>query len=135
MGPHPYAVYFPLTRLTTKAFEKMLTTAEWARFTKYSLRVREIKLNLSEEPIPSSVLSVLQLRNLNESLLPNLKLLELKEVAADYIPFIPLFLHQKTIDIKIRFDSDSPTVMVASMMINLPRLSPRAEYHSRSLAA
>ena len=127
VSPNPYAVYFPLNRLAAKIFKKIPTTAEWAHFTNYSLRVRELKLNLSEEPIPSSVLSVLQLRNLDEPLLPNLKLLELKEVAADSIPFIPLFLHQKTIDIEIRFDSDPPAVMVASMMINLPKLCPHAQ--------
>ena len=122
-----YAVYFSPNRPIAKTFKKMPTTAELARFTKYSLRVRELKLNLSEELIPSNALSVLQLRTLNEPLLPNLKSLEFKEAAADIIPFIPLFLSPRATDIEVRFDSDPPAVMAASMVINLPRLCPHAQ--------
>ena len=105
----------------------MPTTAEWACLTKYSRRMRELELDLDNESVASNVLSVLQLRTLNEPLLPNLKSLVLKEVPADVIPLIPLFLSPRTTDIEIRFDPDSPTVMVASMMINLPKLCPYAQ--------
>ena len=125
----PYAAYSLLSRLAVKTFKKMPTAAELARFTKYSLRMRELKLKLSEEPIPSNALSVLQLRTLNEPLLPNLKLLELKAAVAGVIPFIPLLLSQKTTDIEIQFVSKPPAVMVASMMVNLPKLCP----HARSI--
>jgi hypothetical protein len=89
--------------------------------------MRELKLDLPEEPIPSDVLSVLQLHALNAPLLPNLKSLELKEATADLIPFIPLFLSHMTTNIEILFDTAPPAVMVASMIINLPKLCPRLE--------
>ena len=122
-----YVVYSPLNCLAGKIFKKMPTTAEWARFTKYSLLMRELKLDLSEEPIPSNVLSVLQLRTLSEPLLPNLRLLDLKKAHANIIPFIPLFLSPNTTHIAIQFAPAPPVVMVAVMMINLPKLCPHAQ--------
>ena len=112
--------------MTGKVFKKVPTTAEWVRFTKYSRRMRGLGFNLSEEFIPSNVLSVLQLRALNEPLLPNLKVLELKGTTSDIIPVIPLFLSHRTTHIDIQFSIYIilPTVMLASMIINLPKLCP-----------
>ena len=117
----------------------MPTTTEWARFKRYARRMRQLKMKLSEEPIPSDTLSVLQLRILDESLLPNLKTLELKQAAANIIPFIPLFLSHGTDDIDIHFLTDPPAVMIASMIINVsqyaenlsPALTGRFDYHKR----
>ena len=117
----------PLNRLIGKVFKGMPTTAEWARFKKYSRRMRELELNLSEEPIPPDVLSVLQLRALNETLLPNLKALEFRKAPSDVIPFIPLFLSHATIDIDIQFTTRPPVVMIASMIVNLPTLCPHLQ--------
>ena len=102
----------------------MPTTVEWARFKKYARRMRELKFRHSEEPVPLDVFSALQLRTLNEPLLPNLRTLEFSEVTADIIPFIPLFLSRRTIDIVIQFTTIPPAVMTASMIINLPILCP-----------
>jgi len=107
-----------------KVFERMPTTVEWARFNKYARRMHKLKLDCSKEPIPSDVLSVLQLRTLNEPLLPNLKTLELKETAAYMIPFIPLFLSRRIACIDIHFIDCPPPVMVASMIVNFPKLCP-----------
>jgi len=84
-------------------------------------------MDLSQEPIPSDVLSVLQLRAVNEPLLQNLKLLVLRSAPPDLIPFIPLFLSHATIGIHIKFTTSPPVVMVASMIINLPTLCPHVE--------
>ena len=92
--------------------------------------MRQLRLKLSEEPIPYDVLSALQLRALNESLLPNLKILELKEAAPDIISFIPLFLSHTIVYIDIQFATAPPAVMIASMIINLPTLRP----HLRDIA-
>ena len=104
----------------------MPTTAEWARFKKYARRMRELKSTVSEEAI-SDILSTLQLRTLNEPLLPNLKILEFKEATADIIPFVPLFLSHRTTHIEIQFTIAPPAVIVASMIINLPKLCPHME--------
>ena len=128
VSPRPYIVYYPLNRMTGKVFKKVPTTAEWVRFTKYSRRMRGLGFNLSEEFIPSNVLSVLQLRALNEPLLPNLKSLELKGATADIIPFVPLFLSHTTTDIDIQFSPAPPAVMVASMILSLPKLCPHVEH-------
>ena len=86
--------------------------------------MRFLNLKLSEDPISSDVLSVLQIRALNEPLLPNLKILELQDATPDIIPFIPLFLSPTTITIDIQFTTSPPVVMIASMIINLPTLCP-----------
>ncbi|KAF9642687.1 hypothetical protein BDM02DRAFT_3124263 [Thelephora ganbajun] len=105
----------------------MPTTVEWTRFKRYARRMRELGLDLSDEPIPLDVLSVLQLRALNEPLLPNLKTVQFKKATADIIPFIPLFLPHRTTDIDIYSNTTPPAVMVASMVINLPKLCPQMQ--------
>ena len=104
----------------------MPTTSEWARFSKYARRMRGLKSDVSQEPVPSDVFSTLQLRTLNAPLLPNLKALEFKEANADIIPFVPLFLSHMTthIDIQLAATASPPAVMVASMIIGLPKLCP-----------
>lgn len=89
--------------------------------------MRELKVDLSEEPIPSDTLSVLQLRILDEPLLPNLKTLELTEATADIVPFIPLFLSNGTTHIDIQFIASPPAVMIASVIIRLPKLCPNMQ--------
>jgi len=80
----------------------MPTTVEWTRFIKCARRMRELKLNLSEETIPLDVLSALQLCTLNEPLLPNMKILEFREIPADIILSVPLFLSHRTVGIDIQ---------------------------------
>ena len=106
----------------------MPSPAEWVRFKKHARRMRQLRLKLFEEPIPYDVLSALQLRALNEPLLPNLKILELKEAAPDIISFIPLFLSHTIVYIDIQFATAPPAVMIASMIINLPTLCPHLRY-------
>lgn len=74
--------------------------------------------------MPLDLLSVLQLRTINEPLLPNLKELRFQGAAPDVIPFIPLFLSHTTISIVIQFTAPPPVVIIASMIINLPTLCP-----------
>ena len=89
--------------------------------------MRKFRLDISEEPIPSDVLSTLQLRTLNEPLFPSLKTIEFMEATADIIPFVPLFLSHKTTRVDIEFATIPPVVMVASMIINLPKLCPHMQ--------
>ena len=104
----------------------MPTTSEWTRFSKYARRMRELKSDVSEEHVLPHVFSTLQLRTPNEPLLPNLKALEFKEATADIIPFVPLFLSHMTTHIDIQFAAvaNPPVVMVASMIVSLPKLCP-----------
>ena len=82
-------------------------------------------MDLSEEQLPLKVLSELQLRCLNEPLLPNLKLLEIRNPKSeDVIPFIPLFLSPRTIDICIQFKWVPSVEKIAPVMVNLPKLCP-----------
>ena len=84
-------------------------------------------MKLSEEPILPDVLSALQLRTLNEPLLPNLRTLKFTEAPADIIPFIPLFLSRRTTRIYIHFTTSPPAVMIASVIINLSTLCPHMQ--------
>ena len=119
-----FIVSFPLNHLVGKVFKRTATSMEWAWFKKYAQRMRELKVKFSDEPIPSDILSVLQLRTLSEPLLPNLQLLELKEAPAEIVPFIPLFLSHRTVDVTIQFTTTPPAAVIASMIVNLPTLCP-----------
>lgn len=121
----PY--FLLLNGLNGKAFKRMPTTSEWIRFKKYARRMRELELDISGEPITSDTLSTLQLRTLNEPLLPNIKTLRINGATADTISFVPMFLAHRTTDIEIQFAASPPPVMVASMIINLPKLCPYLE--------
>ena len=70
---------------------------------------------------------MLQLRILDEPLLPNLKTFELKEAAADIVPLIPLFLSNGITHIDIQFLADLPAVMIASVIIRLPNQCPNMQ--------
>jgi len=106
----------------------MPTAAEWARFTTYARRMRELRMDLSEKPLPLEVLSELQLRCLNKPLLPNLKLLEIRNPKNEgIIPFIPLFLSPRTTDICIQFEWVPSVEKIAPVMVNLPKLCPHVQ--------
>ena len=59
--------------------------------------------------------------------LPGLKVFECKQATTAFIPFIPLFLSPKTIDIDIDFVEVVPAVVVASIISRLSTLCPNIE--------
>jgi hypothetical protein len=92
--------------------------------------MQKLTVDTSKDPVTSDILFALQLRTANEPLLPKLKTFECEGVTTGaFIHFIPIFLSRKTTEINIIFDedSDSPTVMIASMITRLPVLCPHLE--------
>ena len=114
-------------RLIWKSFKRIPTKAEWNDFRKHARRMRCLTVDASDDPTTPSVLFALQLRTAGEPFLPRLKIFECENASEAYIPFIPLLISCKTVWIKIAFDEDTPTVMVASMVARLPALCPDLE--------
>ena len=85
-------------------------------------------MNASQDPLTSDVLLVLQSCAADNPWLPRLKAFECEEADEAFIPFIPLFLSPKTIDIDITFAQDIPNVAVASVIRRFSTLCPDLEY-------
>jgi len=97
---------------------------EWARFRKYARRMRELWRCSTSDRLSLETFSAIQLYTINEPLLPNLKTLEIMEIEAWFVPFIPLFLSQRTTSITLEFESNLAEATVASMITTLPTLCP-----------
>ena len=74
--------------------------------------------------LPMGALSVLRFCTINEPLLPNLKILDVRAVDWLLIQFIPFFLSPRITSITLKFGSDCPGALVASMVSSLPTLCP-----------
>ena len=69
----------------------------------------------SKDPLASDVLFVLQLCAGNEPLLPGPRTFECEAVSEEFMPFVPLILSPRAVEIGINlFVASPPTVMVAS---------------------
>ena len=73
------------------------------------------------------VFSVLQLWNIDEPLLPNLKTLTLWHLYTSFFPFIPLFLSPTVTSILLGFGFEIPKAMVASAVAIIPTLCPKLQ--------
>ena len=102
---------------------------EWARFRKYARRMREFsQYQYTTRDLPSpEVFSAMQLCTISEPLFPNLKTLRWWGIEGSLIPFISLFLSPRTTTIDLRFKSNSPIGMVASIITTLPILCPNLQ--------
>ena len=84
-----------------------------------------------KDPPLSEVLSVLQLRTIDEPLLPNLKTFGSLFITGELVQFIPLLLSPRTTVFWIGWITvgklDFPKVMVASMIIALPTRCPNLQ--------
>ena len=121
-------IFFIFKRLIRKTFERIPTKAEWADFRRYARRIQSLHVYTSDDSAAPDVLLALQLRTGNEPFLPRLKTFECVDVMDKaFIPFIPLFLSPKTIEINITFAQDSPTVAIASMISRFSTLCPDLE--------
>jgi hypothetical protein len=92
--------------------------------------MRELKVDISDGIVDSDILLALQLRTANEPLLPGLKFFECLVPDETFVPFIPLFLSPRIVEIKIEFAelADGPsTVMVGSIISRLSALCPNLE--------
>ena len=121
-------IFSALKRLVQKSFERIPTKAEWCRFRKYAQRIQILNVDTSDDSMTPEVLLALQLRTTNKPFLPRLRTFECTEATEAFIPFIPLLLSPKTIEITIAFAQDSPTVAVASVISRFPSLCPDLEY-------
>ena len=117
----------PLTRLSRKSFERVPTKEEWARLRKYARRMKTLEVHGFEDPIAPEVFPVLQLRTANELFLPRLQRFQCEEPTTEFIPFIPLFLSPRTIDVDITFAEESHFLVDASIISRLPTLCPELE--------
>ena len=115
-------------RSISKSFRRIPTKAEWPHLQKYARRIRELKVDIvGGVAVASDILLALQLRTANEPLLPRLKIFECAEPDADLIPFIPIFLSPKTIEITVKFAVSSPKMIIASTISRLSTLCPDLE--------
>jgi len=110
-----------------KSFKRLPTTTEWARFRKYARRMRELEEYGDPKTLPLEALSVLQLCNTNEPLLPNLKTLFLSGIHGLLIPFIPLFLSLRVTSISLAFSPSIPKAMVISVVTTVRTLCPNLQ--------
>jgi hypothetical protein len=115
-----------LSCFTYKSFLRPPTTQEWTRFGKYARRMKTLSLS---DPLPSQVLSVLQLRVPGKVLLPNLKNFCLSPlVNRESISFIPMFLSPKITFITLNVhESDMDKVILVSTILMLPQLCPHLQ--------
>ena len=120
-----YLVFNPPVR---KSFKRVPTKAEWIHSRKYARRMRELKVDPSSNPVTLDVFLALQLRAVDDPWLPRLEEFECHGATETFIPFIPLFLSPKIINIKVGFTEDSPTVVVASMISRFSILCPNLEF-------
>ena len=72
-------------------------------------------MDLSRDLIDSGVLSALQLRTGNDTLLPRLWSFECKGATEAFIPFIPLFLTHKIAHVHVAFAVNSPVVVASTI--------------------
>ena len=87
--------------------------------------MQKLEEHLALLPFSQQVLSVLQLRALNEPLLPNLTTLTLGCGRGDFIPFIPLLLSPKTTTIELSYLSfEHHRVAAASLITAFPTICP-----------
>ena len=90
--------------------------------------MRKLREHEDIHVLSSEIFSVLQLRAINEPLFPRLKNLKLWGITGRSIPFIPIFLSQRTAIIRFSFVlSNSPAAMVASMVATFPTLCPNLQ--------
>ena len=116
---------FLLNDSIRKAFRRLPTTIEWARFRKNARRMRELRGRGIFEFLSREVLSALQLHIINEPLLPNLKTLCFWKLLGPFSPFISLFLSPGITSITLVFGIDCPEAIVASTVSSLPKLCPK----------
>ena len=88
--------------------------------------MRELNVDFTENLVTPDALFVLQVRTVDESLLPKLKGLKCR-ASEVLIPFIHLFLSRKTTSIDIDFDKDFPVLTVASAITRSSVLCPDLE--------
>jgi len=112
---------------TRQSFKRLPTMMEWARFRKYARRMRWLRGYETTDILSLEVFPVMQLCTINKPLLPNLKTLDLWEIEGSFIPFIPLFLSPRITFIVLKFESDSPKAVVASMIATVPTLCPNLQ--------
>ena len=110
-----------------KSFKRLPTKMEWTRFWKYARRMRRFTHFDAPSLLSLEVFSVIQLCTANEPLFPNLKMIDLWGVRESFIPFIPLLLSLRTTLIVLKFESNLPEAMVASIVTALPTLCPNLQ--------
>lgn len=91
--------------------------------------MRNLKIYAFTYPAILDILLPLQLRTANEPFLPRLKTFECEDLPGEAIPFIPLFLSSRTIEISITLDEGEyhSVIATACVVTRLPTLCPELE--------
>ena len=103
-------------------FRRLPTMQKWVQLRGYTRRMRRIEEGGDLYLLPSEFLSVLRFRAFNEPLLPNMKYLNLDDVAENLVSFIPLFLPPRITSIDLNFGPSFLEGVVASIVPTFPRL-------------
>jgi len=119
---------FPfLNHLIWKTFKRLPTALEWARFRKYTQRMRGIGGFFLERFLSDEAISVLELYAAKEPFFPNMRVLDLLPCGKD-IPLIRLFLSPRTTTVRMGFrEPDICNEMVVSMITALQTLCPNLQ--------
>ena len=98
---------------------------EWARFQKFTRRMRELRDFGNLNVLSPEVFSVMQPRTTNDPCLPNLNTLLLSMIEGSFVPFISLFLSPSITSIFLRcYVPDHFKATVASTVTTIPTLCP-----------
>jgi len=116
-----------LNHLVLKAFKRIPTKEEWTHSQKYARRMRQLRVDTTEDPVSLDIILTLQLRTVDGPWLPSLESFECQKTTKAFLPLIPLLLSPKTTKIEINSTRDCPTVAVASTIARLSKLCPDME--------
>ena len=86
--------------------------------------MQKLKQFVTPDSLSPETFSVIQLRTIDEPLLPNLRTLELTGIEWWLMPFIDLFLSPRTTSVTLGFKSNLPDAVIASAITTLPTLCP-----------
>jgi len=124
VSPPTVSISLYSTDCFRKSFKRIPTKAEWTHSRKYAQRMRKIEVDASEDPVTPDIVLAVQLRTANDPWLPRLKTFKCCGITEEFIPFIPLFLSHKTMEIDIQFAEDTSAVVTASMISRFSTLCP-----------
>ena len=124
---HPLSVLHSRNQSFAQSFRRLPTDLEWARFQRYSRKIRTFE-EYQYRSLSLQVLLVLQSRAFSEPLLPNLKSLTLTDIPEKFVSFIPLFLSPRMTSIYLgSFEHDVSSAAVASAATTISILCPNLQ--------
>ena len=90
--------------------------------------MREHRVDAFEDLVTLDALFVLQHHTDNEPLLPGLGVFKCRAASGAFVPFLPLFLSPKIVEIDIKFAANVPMFMAASTIPRFSKSCPNIQY-------